>query len=64
MHVAFVAPLILGAAPIAQTEHSFHWTDAAIGAAAGFGFALALIGAVSLARVPRLPGRRRRDFNR
>lgn len=64
MYAVSVAALVLGAALIAQTGRSFHWSDAAIGAAAGFGFALVVIGVVSLARVPRRPGARRRDVHR
>jgi uncharacterized membrane protein YhiD involved in acid resistance len=43
---------------------AFHWSDAAIGATVGFGLALAVIGAVSLFRVPRGPTTRRREVNR
>lgn len=64
MHLVIAAALVIGAGLVAQTEHSFHWSDAAIGAAAGFGFALAVMGAISLARMPRPPIRRRREFNR
>jgi hypothetical protein len=62
MHVIIVAAL--GVAPTAQSDHGFHWSDAAIGATAGFGLALAAVGVVSLLRVPRRPAGRRRDVNR
>jgi hypothetical protein len=55
MHVVIVAVFVVGAALIAESDHTFHWSDAGIGAAAGFGIALAVVGVLSLVRVPRPP---------
>jgi hypothetical protein len=66
MHVVMLAALTFGLAILSHTAQAppttpivvqanrgFHWGDAAIGATAGFGLALALVGAVALFRAAR-----------
>jgi hypothetical protein len=63
MHVVLLAALTFGVAilshraqvppttPIVvQANRGFDWSDAAIGATAGFGLALTLVGAIALVR--------------
>jgi len=51
--LTLLAANVLAAARVLVSGHDFDWSAAAIGAAAGFGLALAVVGSIALLRAGR-----------